>query len=59
MPPPRQASIREPAQAVFKTVGLSLADWWLAAALASSVLLLEEARKLLMRLARGRPTSPG
>jgi Ca2+-transporting ATPase len=49
----------EPAQAVFKTVALSPADWGRAAALACSVLLLEEARKLLMRLARGRPTSPG
>ena len=44
---------------MFKTVGLSLADWGRAAALASSVLLLEEARKLLMRLVRGRRASPG
>ena len=34
-------------------------DWGLAAALASSVLLLEEARKLLVRLFGGRRTSPG
>jgi Ca2+-transporting ATPase len=44
---------------VFRTVPLSLADWGLAAALASSALLLEEARKLLIRLVRGRRTSPG
>ena len=44
-----------PAQAVFKTTALSLQDWALAVAVASSVLLLEEARKLLLRLVRGAP----
>jgi Ca2+-transporting ATPase len=38
-----------PAQAVFRTTDLALADWGLAALVASSVLLLEEARKLLLR----------
>ena len=35
-----------PAQRVFDTVGLSLADWGIAFAVAASVLLLEELRKL-------------
>jgi len=39
-----------PAQAVFDTVDLSLADWALAAGIASSVLLLDEARKLLLKV---------
>jgi Ca2+-transporting ATPase len=39
-----------PAQAVFRTSDLSLADWALAAAVASSVLFLDEARKALARL---------
>jgi Ca2+-transporting ATPase len=39
-----------PAQAVFDTVDLSAAEWALATFTASSVLLLEEARKLLLRL---------
>ena len=39
-----------PAQAVFDTVDLSLADWLLSASVAASVLLLEESRKLLLRL---------
>ena len=38
-----------PAQAVFKTVDLSLSDWCLAVTAATSVLLLEEGRKLLRR----------
>ncbi len=42
-----------PAQAIFRTTDLSLADWGLAAAVASSVLLLEEARKLGARLLCG------
>ncbi len=42
-----------PAQAIFDTTALSLGDWGLAVAVASSVLLLEEARKLLARMARG------
>ena len=40
----------EPAQAVFDTVDLRLADWVLAAGIASSVLLLDEARKLLVTM---------
>jgi Ca2+-transporting ATPase len=43
-----------PAQAVFDTVDLSLNDWLLAAAIASSTLLLEEARKLLLALFAGK-----
>jgi Ca2+-transporting ATPase len=39
-----------PAQAVFDTVALSLGDWLLATAIASSTLLLEEARKLALRI---------
>ncbi len=39
-----------PAQAVFATVGLRIEDWGVAAAIASSVLLLDEARKLVVRL---------
>jgi Ca2+-transporting ATPase len=42
-----------PAQAVFDTVDLTLADWAWSLALASSVLFLDEGRKLLLRLARG------
>jgi len=42
-----------PAQVIFDTTDLSLADWGLAAAVASSVLVLEEARKLILRLFRG------
>jgi len=38
------------AQAIFDTTALSAADWGLAAAVASSVLLLEEARKLTARI---------
>ncbi|HRL75337.1 MAG TPA: cation-translocating P-type ATPase [Candidatus Accumulibacter phosphatis] len=41
-----------PAQAVFDTVDLSLNDWLLATAIASSTLLLEETRKLLMAIGR-------
>jgi Ca2+-transporting ATPase len=40
-----------PAQLLFHTVALSPADWALAAAVASSVLILDESRKLLQRLA--------
>ena len=43
-----------PAQAVFDTVDLTLADWLLAAAIASSTLLLDEARKLLLVLFAGK-----
>jgi Ca2+-transporting ATPase len=38
-----------PAQAIFDTVDLSAFEWGVAAAVASSTLLLEEARKLLFR----------
>ncbi len=39
-----------PAQLVFDTVDLSLTEWGVAVAVASSTLFLEEARKLLLRL---------
>jgi Ca2+-transporting ATPase len=39
-----------PAQRVFDTVDLTLAEWGLAALVASSTLLLEEARKLVLRV---------
>ena len=39
-----------PAQAVFRTTGLSAYDWAMCAGVASSVLVLEEGRKLLVRL---------
>ncbi len=39
-----------PAQAIFRTVDLTLVEWLLASAVASSVLLLDEARKLMVRL---------
>lgn len=41
-----------PAQSIFDTVDLKPDDWLLAIAVASSVLLLDEGRKLLMYLAR-------
>lgn len=41
-----------PAQTVFGTTGLQLQDWLLAALVASSVLLLDEARKLVLRVVR-------
>ena len=41
-----------PAQAIFGTVDLRLEDWLLATLVASSVLLLDEARKLLLKLTR-------
>ncbi|QAU33328.1 HAD-IC family P-type ATPase [Janthinobacterium sp. 17J80-10] len=41
----------EPAQGLFGTTSLSLADWGLAVAVASSVLLLDESRKLILRIA--------
>ncbi len=43
-----------PLQAFFNTTDLSLQDWGLATAVAASVLVLEEARKLGLRLLRGR-----
>jgi len=39
-----------PAQAIFSSVDLSLSDWGLAGLVAASVLLVEEARKPLLRL---------
>ena len=42
----------EPAQAVFDTVDLTLTDWMWSLAIASSVLFLEEARKLATRMVR-------
>jgi Ca2+-transporting ATPase len=47
-----------PAQAVFDTVDLSLTDWAWSIAVASSVLFLDEARKLLLRLVRPAPRPP-
>ncbi|MGE5545823.1 MAG: cation-translocating P-type ATPase [Solirubrobacterales bacterium] len=41
-----------PAQALFHTAPLSASDWALAAAVASSVLVLDEGRKLALRLVR-------
>ena len=43
-----------PASSLFGTTGMAWADWGLAAAVASSVLLLEEARKLALRAWRHR-----
>lgn len=43
-----------PAEAIFNTQPLALADWGLAAAVASSVLILEELRKLGVRALSGR-----
>ncbi|MGC2855245.1 cation-translocating P-type ATPase [Novispirillum sp. DQ9] len=43
-----------PAEAIFNTQPLTLADWGLAALVASSVLVLEEARKVGARLLSGR-----
>ncbi len=45
-----------PAQAVFDTVDLTLADWALAMLVASSVLLFDETRKLAGRILRNRLT---
>lgn len=42
-----------PAQAVFRTTALAPTEWGLAIVVASSVLLLEEGRKLIVRLFRG------
>ena len=41
-----------PAQAIFDTVDLSLLEWSVAIAVASTTLVLEETRKLLMFLFR-------
>lgn len=45
-----------PAQAIFLSTDLTPGDWALAAAVASCVLLLDEARKLTMRLFARRPS---
>jgi Ca2+-transporting ATPase len=47
-----------PAQAVFRTTALAPSEWALALAAASSVLLIEEARKLLVRLFAHAPSRP-
>ena len=39
-----------PAQTIFSTTGLNRSDWLTAIAVASSILLLEESRKLIVRL---------
>ncbi|MBK7422598.1 MAG: cation-translocating P-type ATPase [Propionivibrio sp.] len=44
-----------PAQAVFDTVDLTLNEWVVAVAVASSTLFLEEARKLLIRVFKRKP----
>lgn len=46
-----------PAQAIFDTVDLSLRDWGWSVAIASSALLLEEGRKLAVRLVSGKETA--
>jgi Ca2+-transporting ATPase len=48
-----------PAQAIFDTVDLTSDDWLLAITVASSVLLLDEGRKLLMGLVRGKRIASG
>jgi Ca2+-transporting ATPase len=45
----------EPAQAIFRTTDLSITDWGLAVAVASSVLLLDELRKLICSVVARRP----
>lgn len=50
-----------PAQGIFKVERLNINDWLLATAVASSVLVLEESRKLLVLIARkitDKPTQP-
>ncbi len=42
----------EPAQTIFSTVDLTVFEWLVAAAVASSVLLLDEVRKLAVRLTK-------
>jgi len=43
-----------PAQAIFNTVDLSLSDWGLVLFTSSSVLVLEETRKLVVRCCSNR-----
>ncbi len=40
-----------PAQAIFRTTDLSLTDWSLAAMVAASVLVFDECRKFVIRIA--------
>jgi P-type Ca2+ transporter type 2C len=47
-----------PAQALFHTTDLTVSDWALAVAVASSILLLDEGRKLLLKLVFDRRHSP-
>jgi Ca2+-transporting ATPase len=47
-----------PAQSVFSTTALSLQDWMIAAAVASSVLVFEEARKALTQMLGAATTTP-
>jgi len=48
----------EPAQAIFDTVDLTPVEWMLAVVVASSVLLLEEMRKLVVALFFARHAAP-
>jgi len=48
-----------PAQSIFRTTDLGLVDWGLAALVASSVLVFDEVRKLVTRLASGRSKTAG
>ncbi|MDZ4316460.1 MAG: cation-translocating P-type ATPase C-terminal domain-containing protein, partial [Azonexus sp.] len=48
-----------PAQTIFDTVDLKSGDWWLAIVVASSVLILDEGRKLLAKLIRGNRMTSG
>jgi len=48
-----------PAQGIFSVEALSLADWALATAVASSILILEELRKLMLRIFRRFATVQG
>jgi len=48
-----------PAQALFHTTALDLGHWGVALTMASSVLVAEEGRKLICRLGRSGPASPG
>ncbi|MDP2024582.1 cation-translocating P-type ATPase C-terminal domain-containing protein, partial [Sulfuriferula sp.] len=47
-----------PAQTIFRTVDLNLHDWGLAFAVASSILLLDEGRKLMVKLLQRTPRRP-
>ncbi len=47
-----------PASQLFGTTGMAWADWGIAIGIASTVLLFEEARKLVVRTFQGRPREP-